>query len=761
MNRPALDYVPARSGPTVTSTTASLYQAAVDNIWGVVLIVLAVTCVAIGYAFLSVPSYTADSVVRVEYPTSNALGLDARSGRGSQEVVPKTLPSDAEMQIILSRTVLWPVIQKYKQDILVTPDQVPVIGRISELIAASRSSDEPMPAFLGLRSYAWGGEKIDVQTLQVPSRYINQELTLRALADQRYEVIDKNGNTLIEGAAGSLAQKDGVSILVSQLVARPGTEFMVERLSEYSALQRFGKQVKASEPQKESGVVQISYENKDPKLAQDVTNAIAQTYIASHVDQRRTEAGSTREFIQSELPRLKEELKRTESNLSEYRTDADSMTPSSEADSYLKSTLDIDKQIAALDMQRTQVASRFGPGTRDIQTIDEQLGLLKQQKAQLESRFSQLPESDRRAADLTREAKVAESIYVAMQGKSNELDVTRAGTLGNVHLVDSALFPSEASKPKRLVVIASGLVAGLLLGMLFVIYRKLTSRSIVLSPDAAEYHLQLPVFGTVGFSAEQARLEDSPIRTARMLSQRAGVPPSDKTALVLSADTQNEGAIEALRAIHASLMRDIERTGSNVLAIVGAAPGTGKTFVASNLAVIHAHAGNRVLLIDGDLRRGKVATEFGLPNDIGLADVLAEKQEIDRVIQPCAVPGLSVISSGLPPANPSKLLSTTRLRLLLERLAPHYDLIVIDTPAVLAASDAVMIAATAGSAAIVVRPGVQTEDELGETTRRLDLAGARVAGAIFNAMPKRRSEKRMHPYPSHYSDPSRRGHSPA
>ncbi|SAL59751.1 polysaccharide biosynthesis tyrosine autokinase [Caballeronia telluris] len=761
MNTPSLDYVPARGGPTVTSTTASLYQAAVDNVWGVVLIVVAVTCLAIGYALLSVPSYTADAIVRVEYPNSNALGLNSRSGRGSQEVVPKTLPSDAEMQIILSRTVLWPVIQKYKQDILVTPDEVPVIGRISELIAAARSSDQPMAAFLGLHAYAWGGEKIDVQTLDVPSRYINQEMTLRALADQRYQLIDKDGNTLIEGTAGSLAQKDGLSILVSRLVARPGTEFTVERLSEYSALQRFSKQVKASEPQKESGVVQISYEDKDPKLAQDITNAIAQTYIASHVDQRRTEAGSTREFIQSELPRLKEQLKRTETNLSDYRTNADSMTPSSEADSYLKSTLDIDKQIAALDMQRAEVASRFGPGTRDMQTMDEQLGLLKQQKAELESRFSQLPESDRRAADLTREAKVAESIYVAMQGKSNELDVTRAGTLGNVHLVDSALFPSEPSKPKRLIVIAGGLVAGLLLGLLFVVYRKLTSRSIVLSPDAAEYQLQLPVFGTVAFSAEQARLEDSPIRTARMLSQRAGVPPLDKTALVLSADTENEGAIEALRAIHASLMRDIERTGSNVLAIVGAAPGTGKTFVASNLAVIHAHAGNRVLLIDGDLRRGKVATEFGLPNDIGLADLLAEKQEIDRVIQSCAVAGLSVISSGVPPANPSKLLSTTRLRLLLERLAPHYDLIVIDTPAVLAASDAVMIAATAGSAAIVVRPGAQTGDQLGETTRRLDRAGARVAGAIFNAMPKRRSEKRMHPYPHHYSDPSTRGHSPA
>jgi tyrosine-protein kinase Etk/Wzc len=548
---------------------------------------------------------------------------------------------------------------------------------------------------------------------------------------------------------------------VSRLVARPGTEFTVERLSEYSALQRFGKQLKATEPQKDSGVLQISFDNKDPKLAQDIANSIVQTYIASHVDQRRTEAGSTREFIQGELPRLKEELKRTETSLSDYRTNADSMTPSSEADSYLKSTLDIDKQIAALDMQRAEVASRFGPGTRDIQTLDEQIGLLKEQKAQMQGRFSQLPESDRRAADLTREAKVAESIYVAMLGKSNELDVTRAGTLGNVHLVDAALFPSEPSKPKRLFVMAGGVVAGLLLGMLFVIYRKFTSRSIVLSPDAAEYHLQLPVFGTVGFSTEQARLDNSPIRTARMLSQRAGVPPSDKTALVLAADTLNEGAIEALRAIHASLMRDIERTGNNVLAIVGAAPGTGKTFVASNLAVLHAHAGNRVLLIDGDLRRGKVATEFGLPNDIGLADVLAEKQEVDSVIQPCVVPGLSVISSGVPPLNPSKLLSTTRLAMLLERLAPQYDLIIVDTPAVLAASDAVMIAATAGSTAIVVRPGAQTEDQLGETTRRLELAGARVAGAIFNAMPKRRSEKRMHPYPSHYSDSSRRGHSPA
>ncbi|SAL33700.1 polysaccharide biosynthesis tyrosine autokinase [Caballeronia humi] len=767
MNTPILEYGPySTSGNTVASRTVNVWRLLIDNMWAVILIVIAVTALAASYAFLATPTFTADAVVRVEFPNPNTFGLNSRSGRSvSEEVIPKTLPSDAEIQMIQSRTVLLPVIKKYKQDILATPDQFPVLGRISELLS---DPGQPMPAFLGMRSFAWGGEELNVDTLDVPSRFINKEMTLRALTNNRYELIDPNGNKVLEGAVGAPVSGNGVTMLVRHLVARPGTEFTVARFSEFAAVQRFSGKLKVAESTKESGVVQISYENKSPELAQAITNSIAQTYIASHVDQKRQDAGLTRDFIESELPRLKDELKRADTELSDYRTQANSMAPSAEASSYLKGTLDIETQIATLRMQRTQTASRFAPGTRELQTIDQQLATLEQQRKQYDSRFNQLPESDRKTADLTRNAKVAEDIYVAMLDKSRELQVTRAGTIGNVHLVDTALYPTEPSKPKRLLVIAGGIVGGLIISGLYIFLRQRKSVSIVHSPDAAEHHLQLPVFGAVAFSDQQLRLDESPLRgrlpgmpyehasdAAKELAEAGiGDPHADPATLLLATTSQNEEAIEALRAIRTSLMRDIDGARNNVLAVAGATPGIGKTFIASNLAVLHAQAGNRVLLIDGDLRRGQVASQFGLAHTAGLAEVLTHRRELEEVVQASGIPGLSVISNGVPPANPSKLLSTTRLRSLLEQLMPQYDLVIIDTPAVLAVSDAVMVGAAAGSTLVVVRPSAQSEAELGEAIKRLDLAGARVAGAIFNAMPKRRSDKRIRAYSSTYGAPS-------
>jgi tyrosine-protein kinase Etk/Wzc len=209
-------------------------------------------------------------------------------------------------------------------------------------------------------------------------------------------------------------------------------------------------------------------------------------------------------------------------------------------------------------------------------------------------------------------------------------------------------------------------------------------------------------------------------------------------------------AVEALRSVHASLMLDIAPAPNNVLAVVGATPGTGKTFVASNLAVLHAQTGKRTLLIDGDLRRGRIASIFDQRGGVGFAELLASKAQVDQAIRESDVSGLSLITAGRFPANPSKMLSTPRLTLILDYLQEQFDLVVIDTPAALAVSDANLIAANAGSSVIVVRPSAQTEDELEEAIKRLDLTGARVAGVIFNAVPRRRSDKRTYAYASMY-----------
>ncbi|SAL82272.1 exopolysaccharide biosynthesis-like tyrosine-protein kinase [Caballeronia arvi] len=760
MNTPVLgiDPVPARTRDDPFSAS-DFWKLIVDNVWVVIAIMVLVTGAATLYAFVATPVYSSDALIKVDYPNPNAFGVNAQA---QQQMVPTTLPTDAEIQIIQSRAVLLPVIKEYHQDIAVTPRQVPLFGRIWELFA---TPEQPMAPVLGLKSFAWGGEDTDIKTLSVPPRLENKTLILRVLPEGAYELSDPDGNPILHGAVGQLISADGTSIFVDKLVARPGTEFKVIRYSEYQAVLRFLKSLKVMESMKDSGVVQIIYENDDPKLAQEVTNAIAKMYIAAHVDQHREEASVTRNFIIGELPRLERELQRAESELSNYRTSASSMQPGTEASSYLQGSIDIERQIATLTMQRTQVASRFAPGTREVRTIDEQLSTLNAQKRTFDQRFGRLPVSERKLMDLTRDAKVAEDIYVAMREKASELAVTRAGTIGNVHLIDSAIYPTDPSKPKRILIIAGGAAGGLILGILFVFFRDQLSRS-VKTPHSVERRLSLPVFGAVSFSAMQARLD----RTSRpsilpgihrlpfltndrpsgVLSDDLEVVPRADGSHPLSSLGNHDMAVEALRAVHASLMLDIAPAPNNVLAVVGATPGTGKTFVASNLAVLHAQSGKSVLLIDGDMRRGRMASIFGQNGGNGFSEVLASKVHVDHAVRQIDVPGLSLLTSGHFPANPSKMLSTPRLPLILDYLRQQYDLVIIDTPAVLAVSDANLIAANAGASVIVVRPSAQSEEELEEAIKRLDLTGARIAGVIFNAVPKRRSERRTYAYASAY-----------
>jgi tyrosine-protein kinase Etk/Wzc len=760
MNTPILGIDPVAPRPRDDMFSAKDFgKLIVDNVWLMIAIIAVVTGAATLYAFIATPLYSSDALLKVDYPNPNAFGFNVQT---QQQMVPSTLPTDAEMQIIQSRAVLLPVIKKYHQDQAVTALQVPVIGRITELFA---TQGQPTAPILGLTSFAWGGEETTVSKLEVPPRLENKKLILRVLPEGTYELSDSDGILILHGAVGRLTSADGTSILVDKLVARAGTEFKVVRYSEYQAVARFLKSLKVTESTKDSGVVQIVYENEDPRLAQEITNAIAQTYIAAHVDQHREEASVTRNFIIGELPRLESELQRAESELSNYRTSSNSMQPGAEAASYLQGSIDIERQIATLTMQRTQAASRFAPGTREVRTIDEQIATLNAQKQVFDKRFGQLPASQRKLMDLTRDSKVAEDIYVAMREKASELAVTRAGNIGNVHLVDSAVYPTDPSKPKRTLIMAGGAAGGVILSILFVFFRDHLSRS-VKTPHSVERSLSLPVFGAVSFSPSQARL-DSTSRLS-LLSGRRRLPflSSDASPRVLSDQSEavsckdgnhalsalgaHDMAVEALRSVHASLMLDIAPAPNNVLAVVGATPGTGKTFVASNLAVLHAQTGKRTLLIDGDLRRGRIASIFDQRGGVGFAELLASKAQVDQAIRESDVSGLSLITAGRFPANPSKMLSTPRLTLILDYLQEQFDLVVIDTPAVLAVSDANLIAANAGSSVIVVRPSAQTEDELEEAIKRLDLTGARVAGVIFNAVPRRRSDKRTYAYASMY-----------
>ena len=177
---------------------------------------------------------------------------------------------------------------------------------------------------------------------------------------------------------------------------------------------------------------------------------------------------------------------------------------------------------------------------------------------------------------------------------------------------------------------------------------------------------------------------------------------------------------------------------NNILAISGPRPGVGKTFVSSNLAAVIAQAGQRVLVIDADMRKGTLHKLLGISPKGGLSDVLGGTATVEASIH--SVPGLEnmhyMVRGEIPP-NPAELLMHPRFSQMLEALSKQYDLVIVDTPPILAVTDAALVATHAGSSLLVTRFGVNQAKEILLTLQRFEQNGVQIKGAIFNAVEKR------------------------
>jgi len=200
-----------------------------------------------------------------------------------------------------------------------------------------------------------------------------------------------------------------------------------------------------------------------------------------------------------------------------------------------------------------------------------------------------------------------------------------------------------------------------------------------------------------------------------------------------------EGTMEALRSLRTSLHFAMAEAHNPVLMITSPTPGVGKSFVCTNLAVVSAQAGKRVLLIDADMRKGYLHQQFGVQPRHGLADALAGKVTVADVVHDTPVKHLQIISCGYAAPNPSELLMHEHFTHLLNELSPHYDLVIIDTPPVLAVTDASLIGRHAGTSMMVSRFGQSTVREIDVARRRLQQNGVTLKGAIFNGVVRKAS----------------------
>jgi tyrosine-protein kinase Etk/Wzc len=170
-----------------------------------------------------------------------------------------------------------------------------------------------------------------------------------------------------------------------------------------------------------------------------------------------------------------------------------------------------------------------------------------------------------------------------------------------------------------------------------------------------------------------------------------------------------------------------------VIVISGPAPMIGKSFICANFAAVLAQAGSKVLLVDGDLRRGKLHKYFGIKNRLnGLSDVISGQKDWESVARPTALEGLDFLSTGLLPPNPSDLLMSSRFASFIDQVSKVYDYIIVDAPPVLPVTDATIIASSAGTVLLVAKYGQHPIDELRTTQNRFESHGIHVKGCIFN-----------------------------
>jgi tyrosine-protein kinase Etk/Wzc len=698
-----------------------LLQVILDDIGWLIAIAVAIVAIAGAYCFLAKPVYSADAHVRVEESDNTSQALTQTQTGAAISSGSTSLPTDAEIEIIKSRAVVGPVVDQLKLNFSVTPKTIPVLGSLAARLATPGQLAHP---WLGLSSYGWGGDVADVDWIDVAPALEGENLTLTVVDTQHYTLAAPNGALLLRGQVGQQAEGGGVTIRVDKLVARPGERFTVMRANDLDAITAFQSAITVQEQGKQTGVIQISLEDKNPEHAALVANALAQSYVREHVSNKQADAIKMLDFLKSEEPRLKSDLERAEAALTAYQRQSGSINASDEAKVYLEGSVQYEQQIAGLRLQIASMSERYGDDHPTMKAAREQMAELEAQRAKYADRFRDLPATEVKAVQLQRDAKVAEDIYVLLLNRVQELSVQKAGTGGNVHIVDAALRPGSPVKPKKVLILSAAVILGLIAGTGFVFLRRNMFKGID-DPEHIERAFHLPVFGLVPLSAEQAVLENA--------FERGG----DRVRSVLANARPKDITVESLRSLRTSMQFTMMDARNRIVMLTGPMAGVGKSFLTVNLAVLLAHSGKRVLMIDGDMRRGVLERYLGGTPDNGLSELLSGQISLEEAIRTTAVDGLSFVSCGHRPPNPSELLMSPRLSQYLDGLAKRYDVILIDTPPVLAVTDASIIGAHAGTTFFVMRSGMHSEGDIADALKRLRVAGVHVQGGIFNAMPAR------------------------
>ncbi|EPH1396410.1 polysaccharide biosynthesis tyrosine autokinase [Klebsiella pneumoniae] len=663
------------------------------------------TLLALVYVVFSTPIYQADALIQVEQKQGNAI-LNNLS-----QMLPDSQPQSApEIALIQSRMILGKTVDDLNLQTIIKKSYFPIFGRgFARLLGENEGS----LSISRLYVHNVGNDSVKLK------------LTVR---DGKHYEIDFN-NKKINGYVGQLYENDDFSIKVDKMDAKPGSEYNIYYESRLKAISDLQNTLSVADQGKDTGMLTISLTGEDPSIIERIVESISDNYLAQNIARQAAQDAKSLEFLNKQLPQVRSDLDIAEDKLNQYRRKNDSVDLSLEAKSVLDQIVNVDNQLNELTFRESEISQLYTKEHPTYKALMEKRKTLQEEKAKLNKKVSTMPETQQEILRLSRDVESGRAVYMQLLNRQQELSIAKSSAIGNVRIIDNAVTQPKPVKPKKVLIVLLGFVFGGVISICIVLLRVFLRRGIE-SPEQLE-ELGINVYASV------------PV--AEIISKTASKKGTftkkqndfDKGLLALVNPT--DLAIEAIRGLRTSLHFAMMESRNNILMISGASLYAGKTFISSNLAAVISQSGKKVLFIDTDMRKGYAHKLFNVQPENGLSDYLSKRIELEKVIKQTSIAGLEFISRGMIPPNPAELLMHQRMGEFLNWANEHYDMVILDTPPILAVTDAAVIGNYAGTTLLVARFELNTTKEMTIAFKRFDQSGINVKGCILNGIVKKAS----------------------
>lgn len=606
--------------------------------------------------------------IRPVYEVNALLQIETKKGGGALmgdlgSLFSQGSPAETEIELVQSRQVMGAAVDRSGLQYMSAP-----VGFLDRLLHKEG--------------------RLDLQELSLPKDFIPEEFRAEpwfvvAIDSTSFDLYDYENNKVLSGVVGVTSTApyagDSVRLGVMRMDAKAGQKFKVWHRQRLDAIEAFKSSFSVAERGKKTGILEFVYQDIYSDRAVGVVNEVANAYLRQNVEQRSAEAQKTLSFLEKQIPEVKRKLDSAEAELNSYRYRVGSVDINTETRIVLENQMRLQQQILNLQQKREETVRLFNESHPMVKTMDRQVESIRAELSGTASQAKKLPSTQQEILRLTSEVELDKLLYTNMLNNIQQLRLVAAGEMGSVRIVDYAEFVRTPVRPKRKLILMVALFLGFCASIVYISIRK-KFHSGVKDARVIERELGISVYAKI------------PKGTAVSLQK----------TMPLAVAFPDDVAVESMRTLRTSLEFMMPEEGCNVIVLSGLIPAVGKSFVSVNLGALFAGMDKRVLLIDADLRKGRLHKEFGLRKDHGLSDVLVGRTPFEEGIHITKVPNLSLMVAGKAPASPAELLGSKKFAQLLDKLKPQFDVIIIDTPPVMLVTDAMLVCRHADQTVMVV-----------------------------------------------------------